>query len=145
MIIGQRNIVYILLIVLGIYLCSYTFILYSKAIDISNLTRIKYFAITVFSIAFVASLILMKKEKNIWLTIYETVGLMLILFFILSIFIFKIEDIYFWDVNKMKHKDFFKFSFDLLGYNYLFSLPYVVLLICEFTFLFRRYNIRSNS
>lgn len=135
MIFRQKSILVILLAVLFICVLSYEYVVYNDEIYRKCLSSIMYYALSVFSIAYVLCLFLMKKWQNIWLNLYVSVGLLLILFFILSIFILKINDLFFWEADRLIQKEFFKFSFNLIGYNYLLAIPYLVLLICESAFL----------
>jgi hypothetical protein len=79
-----------------VYALLYVYILKSKAINIENLVMIKYAVITVFIVALGTSLFLIKRSiSKLWL-LYEVIGIALILFFLTTVFVLDVEDIFFW-------------------------------------------------
>jgi hypothetical protein len=138
MILSQKNIRYLLLGICFLYALLYVYILKSKAINIENLVMIKYVAITVFIVSLGASIFLIKRDINKAWLFYEVMGIALILFFLTSVFVLNVEDIFFWDSRKNLNKQFFTFSFSIYGWNYILAIPYLILLICESSFFYNR-------
>lgn len=102
-----------------------------QMIDISLLLAIEYFAILFCLLSWLLGIFFMYKNVNkLWL-IYEILGIGLMIFFIMSIFILKIEDLYFWNENKELYKSFFSFSFSVYGWDFILFFPFVILLVCE--------------
>jgi len=100
------------------------------------LVIVEYLSICIYVIALVIAILLMSKNASIAWTVYKVIGIALILFFLFSIFVLKVEDIFFWDIQKSHYEQFFKFSFLVLGWNYLLAIPYAILLIIEGVLLF---------
>lgn len=136
MILSQKHIKYLLLAICLVYSAFYLLILKSSIIRIQNLVIVEYLSICIYVIALVIAILLMSKNASIAWTVYKVIGIALILFFLFSIFVLKVEDIFFWDIQKSHYEQFFKFSFLVLGWNYLLAIPYAILLIIEGVLLF---------
>jgi len=115
-----------------------------ELINIDNLILVKYFVITLLVSGLVAiSIILFWSKESLWHFFYLLLVSFLMLFFVSSIFVFKIEDIFFWNEQKKLSKDFFSFSYWMLGMNYILGLPYFIFLLAEIIFFVKkRYSMR---
>lgn len=140
MILAQKNIRYLLLSIIICYLLFYVLISKFKIVHIENLSSIRYVVILIFFAGIISSYFLFNKELQMKWVFYEIFGIALILFCITSIFVFNVEDLFFWDTEKELHKQFFKFSFELLGWNYILALPYLILIIFECSILLQNRN-----
>jgi len=133
MIITQGPLKKILLLNALIYTAMYLAIY--KSFKIENLYIVKYVVIGVFVVSLIVSCICLFRQMKIGVFCYCLIGMALILFFISSIFIFKVEDLFFWDIQKYKNREFFDFSFFLLGCNYVAAIPYLLLILGEIAFI----------
>ena len=137
MILLQKKIRKLLFIVAITYITVYLLISRFRILTIENIYIFKYVIIGIFFISMSFSVFLIKSMKPI-LVGYSMIGIALILFLISSIFIFKIQDLFFWDAKRTENREFFDFAFMILGCNYILAIPYLLLLISEIAF------IRSN-
>lgn len=138
MIFSQRSIRYFILIIVLLYSIIYLLVSKSNWISILNLVLIRELSIFIFLASIFLSFFLIDKElPKKWIA-YQVSGIILIMFSIMSVFIFFVEDLFFWDSNKEQNKYFFYYSFEILGWNYILAIPYLLLLIFECSFLFAR-------
>lgn len=128
MIIIQKSIRELLLFIILIYILMYLVIYNSKILKIENLYILKYIVIIV-SLFF--SCVRLFRQMKIGVFCYCIVGIALMILLISSIFIFQVEDVFFWDAGKYKNREFFDFAFLLLGCNYLAAIPYFLLILSE--------------
>jgi len=144
MVFFQRTILYIYLSAIVIYIMLYLAVVKFELINIDNLILVKYFVITLLVSGLVAiSIILFWSKESLWHFFYLLLVSFLMLFFVSSIFVFKIEDIFFWNEQKKLSKDFFSFSYWMLGMNYILGLPYFIFLLAEIIFFVKkRYSMR---
>lgn len=134
MILVQKKIRITLGLIILMYLLAYFLIYNFRVFNIETLYILKYLVISVFIVSFVACCMFLPK-MTIIKSGYSIVGIGIILFFLGSIFVFKIEDIFFWDPGRDKNREFFDFAFLLVGCNYVLALPYVALIISEIAFI----------
>lgn len=134
MILTQKGLRTLLLLTILLFLVAYILIAKKKIADIAHLYLVVYFEIAVFTILMAIACVLFPPKKKILEYIYMGGGMAVILFFIISIFTFKVEDVFFWDIKRPNYPQFFKYAFFLQGCNYVLGLPYIALVICEITF-----------
>lgn len=134
MILTQKKIRILLLLIIIVYVLLYVLISAFNILNVDDLYTIRNIVLSIFTISLICSFILLSKKMKISMIFYCICGMALMLFFISSIFILKIEDLFFWDIKRYQNKEFFDFAFLLLGCNYILAIPYVVLLISEIAF-----------
>jgi hypothetical protein len=142
MILNNRRVIVLLVGVTGIYGLIYLGTLTFGLFDIDNLTYIKYFVWCLLIISPLATTRMISRGGSIFRLFYIIFATFLILFFVSSIFVFKISDIFFWNDNRDRAEAFFAFSYWMLGVNYVLFMPYVFLVFVELIFLGRRRNIQ---
>jgi hypothetical protein len=133
MILSQRKLRILICIVILIYFILYILVRYSGLFSIENLDMIKYITFFVFITAFLYAIVVIDKKIAIVYILYNVIGTFLFLFLISSVFTFKIADLFFWTALEINKMSFNKFNSVIIGYNYVFAIPYLVLLICEFS------------
>lgn len=131
MIVVQKKIRYLIISLLCIYTALYIVISKFKVIGIEDLTIVMGVLIFLYIAGIILSYIFFNKDLPIKWLIYEMIGFALISFFIASVFVLKIQDIFFWNSQKEHYNTFFKFSFEILGWNYILAIPYLIVLIIE--------------
>lgn len=136
MILGQKNIRYLLFGLVLIFTTLYFFILKLNIVSIEELSKIQFFSITLSLIGWLLGIVLVEKINRIWL-LYQVIGIGLIIFLILSVFILKVEDIFFWNAKKNEYQGFFDFCIFLYGWNYALAFPYLLLLMFECAILYQ--------
>jgi|GEM_PF-1767739 len=138
MLLYKKNILYLILFTLLVYFLFYVSVLSFKLISINSLVIVKYFIIAFMLLCLLLAIkLLWSTKKSLLGFSYLMITFFFILFFISSIFTFKIEDIFFWSKNKGIANEFFRFSFWMLGMNYIFALPYLIVLIIEIVFFIK--------
>jgi len=134
MILTQKKIRTLLLLIIIVYVLLYLLISKFKILDIGDLYIVKYVVIGIYVISLISSFVLIKKKMKITMICYCLIGIALMLFFLSSVFVFKIEDVFFWDTRSYANKEFFDFAFMIFGCNYILAIPYVLLIISEGAF-----------
>lgn len=102
-----------------------------------NLNLILYMTVGWFIICCIYLMYKFRKNKG-FLLIYKIIGSILLIFFLTSIFLFKIEDIFFWSSMRDNYNDYFKFNNLLLGINNLLGFIYIIVGILEINFIFNK-------
>lgn len=145
MLLNKKITIYLLRLVLVVYVMFYLCVLKIQLLNINNLKIAKFFVLFFMPLAWLTIVkFSWSKKESMRRLFYLTIASFLVLFFISSIFIFKIEDIFFWHENKKIANEFFKFSFWMLGMNYIFALPYLGFLVTEITFFLSHKNLKRN-
>jgi hypothetical protein len=128
-------------IICTFYILLY-FLTYQKSIiNIDNLSIVKTISISVLTMGFLISLFFMEKKIPVLLVIYSVCAIALILFLITTIFILKVQGLFFWEADRIKQAEFFKFSFFLSGWIYILAIPSLIVLIVESSVLFNSNRI----
>lgn len=110
MILIKKKVRRLLLIVAITYIILYLSISYFAILTIEDIYVLKYVIIGIFFISMILFIFLMKSMKPI-LVGYSAIGISLILFLMSSIFILKIQDLFFWDAKRTENREFFDFAF----------------------------------
>lgn len=136
MIVIQKKIRYLILSILSLYIFLYLIVSKFNVIGIEDLDIVIGVSVIVYVCGVILSYIFFNKNLSVLWLIYEVVGFALISFFITSVFVMKIEELFFWHSQKEQHETFFNFAFDIFGWNYILAIPYLILLIIESSFMF---------
>lgn len=133
-------------IVLIIFMCVTYFIFYkliefSNIFTVQNLLYVKNISIFIL-IIFTALLFDIRRIRNfnIWALLYRLLGSFLVCFAIMSIFVFKVQDLFFWNENRDDNNIFFNFSYCIQGVNNLMFIIYILFLLCEVLIIFNKKN-----
>jgi len=135
MLVKTKGIAQLMGAVLSIYLFLYVGIAEFNIIGINNLRVIKYVVPIIVLVTLIVLVAKFWKRLTRVRFFYIILSSFLILVFISSIFVFKIEDLFFWNDKRRQATDFFEFSRFLLGLNYILALPYLGILILETVFI----------
>lgn len=146
MVLFEKKWVLFLFVILFMYGCLFLAIKEFKLLNITNLRLAKYFTI---SVIFISVIFVIRSLSNSGDTplkiVYKSCVIVLFLFLITSIFIFKLEDLFFWDKQKELSQDFFKFSFEISGWNYLLGFMYVFFFLAEVILKFYPSSVQPKS
>lgn len=126
----------------GIYSLIYVGTIQFGWFDIDNLTNLKYLVWSVVITSLLGIGRMVSGAGSMFKVFYIIFAAFLILFFVSSIFVFKISDIFFWSDNRDRAEAFFAFSDWMLGVNYVLFIPYVFLVFAELIFLGRQRNFQ---
>lgn len=134
MLLKNKNIILLLVIYSLVFVFVFLFIKHGNFIDISKLGYIVYLSTGMLICTFIIS-IFMVNNKTIGRFIYSVLACVLILFFIMTVFVLNVEDIFYWHPDKKQNQYFFKFSNLVVEINYLLFFPYALFAISEILLL----------
>jgi len=144
---AQRQLRYLFLALILVFAVIYLCARY-QLMRVSFVAHLKFITLTISAFFWLSGALLAnKKVGKLWL-VYELAGIGLVIFSIMSVFVLKMEDLYFWSANRAVYQNLFRFSSSVYGWDFVFFLPVVMMLIFESavlrTTLFRHRSRKEN-